>query len=578
MQENPLPRAQLRHLTRHFFGRFFDTEVFADPNDEMHHLFVQVLALLVTPGLLKTVVSITRYSALAWFPIANRDRAVLIDVHFFLCLSMILTGFITVFEWDALFPDQKDFHNLSPLPIEPKTLFFAKVIALSLFVVLFHIAINGIPTLLFPGVVLVASFRRGTAGFMIPPGEQLRYVIAHASSLFLSTLFVFTSFIAVRAALILICPLKLVRAVSRYTQLAMIVLLVCAIFSGGDAYRLIMENNGLIRLLPPFWFLGLYETLIGHHGFVIGSLAKTACGAVAVSGIVSVVTYTISYRSFMQKGFQSAGIASYPVSGLRKVWSRALHRILLRKPLERASFHFVAQTAFRRQEHLFYWGSFVAVGIAFIYSDLASITASYLSVSSRYLNMMLSFPLIASFFILVGLRFVFSVPADLSANWIFKIIDKRKLETSRGGIHKFMLCVVYIPLLMLFTPFYLMIWDVQAVASHVLYVSILSLILVEVLLLRFTKLPFTCSYLPGKTNIQLWLPVYVLVCYLYTYGTTVLELWVLEDVWKYAVFVIISGIVFFRLNRYRALFLKENSAIRFEEDPAVHLNILSIEG
>jgi hypothetical protein len=246
--------------------------------------------------------------------------------------------------------------------------------------------------------------------------------------------------------------------------------------------------------------------------------------------------------------------------------------------MERASFHFVAQTVFRRQEHLFYWSSFVAVGIAFIYSDLIAITGDYLSVSPQYLNMMLSFPLIVSFFILVGLRFVFSVPADLNANWIFQILDRRKLVGSYSGVHKFMLCVIIIPLLLVFAPFYLMMWDIHVVFCHILYVSMLSLILIELLLMRFEKLPFTCSYHPGRARIQLWLPVYVLICYFYSYGMTVLEQWVLDDLKRCAIFLSVSIVIYLVLNRYRVLFLKRNGAIRFAEQPLVQLNILNIEG
>jgi len=529
------------------------------------------------PGLLKVFLSITKYSYLAWFPVANRDRAVLVDAHFFLSLSMFLTGFITVFEWDALFPDHKDYCNLVPLPIKSNIIFAAKLIALSLFVVLFHIAINGIPTLLFPSIVLVKSFIPGTAGWMISPGETLRYFASHAISLFLSTLFIFTSLLTICAAVRLILPAKLVRIASRSVQLALILILLCAFFSGGNADQLINKGNRIIYWLAPFWFLGLYEALIGHHSAVINGLAQMASTAVAVSSLLSVIAYTISYQSSMQKGFQSAGIASYPVTRIKNIWTRVLHKTLLKKSIERASFHFIAQTAFRRNEHMLYWGSFVAVGLAFIFADACTIKSGYTADSAPHLTMLLSFPLIMSFFILVGLRFIFTVPADLHANWIFKITEKQGLGKVYGGVFKFMLCAIFIPLLIVFTPYYMMIWDFRMVVAHIIYAAILSLILIQLLLLHFMKLPFTCSYLPGKANIILLWPVYVCACYLYTYGMTFLERWVIADAKRCVVFVIISGIALWGLKRHHALFLERNDAIRFEEEPASHLNILTID-
>src|SRR5512138_2358580 len=102
MTEDSQSRIQCLHLIRHFFGRFFDSEFLATLHTDMHILLIQILALLVMPGLLKTFLSIIRYSALAHGPIGLRDQAALMDAHFFICISMILTGFVTVFEWDAL--------------------------------------------------------------------------------------------------------------------------------------------------------------------------------------------------------------------------------------------------------------------------------------------------------------------------------------------------------------------------------------------------------------------------------------------------------------------------------------------
>jgi hypothetical protein len=509
---------------------------------------------------------------------AFRDQAVLIDEYFFLCLSMVLTGFVTVFEWDSLFPDQKEFYNLTPLPIKPYIIFFAKMIALLLFVVLFNVAINALPALMFPSVVLTKSSTPGTAGFIISNYEVTMYHIGHAMGVFLSSLFVFTILIASRALFLLIIPAKMVRTVSRYMQLALILVFLCALFSNVNADRLIMEGNAAIYFLPPFWFLGLYEVLIGHHNGVFNTLAMMAWMGVAIACFISILTYAISYRLSMQKGFQSAGLASYPVSGIGKIWTRILHKTFLRGSMERASFHFISQTVFRRQDHMLYWGSFIAVGIASICVECYAIRSGYRLDLAHHPLVLLSFPLIMSFFLLIGLRHAFSVPADLNANWVFKVIDKPRLERAHGGAHKFMVCAVNIPFLIIFVPFYLMIWGPRLVFLHLTYVSVLSLILIEVLLLTFEKLPFTCSYIPGKANIILRWPAYVLACALYSFGMAGLARWILQDIKAYITFVLIAGVVIIGLSRYRSSFLRGINAIQFEEEPEKVVNVLTIEG
>lgn len=572
--QDSLAQRQLPQLTKHFFRRFFDSEMFATPHADMHLLFVQILALLVMPGVLKTFGSILRYSVLAWLPIANRNQAVLIDTYSFLVLSMILTGFITVFEWDALFPDDKDIYNLTPLPIKPRTLYFAKVITLSRFIAFVNLAINGVSTLLFPSIVLSASLKPGTAGWHIPTYHAITYTAAHAISLFLGSVFVFSLMIAIRALFTLLFPIRLLRAASRYMQLALILMLLRAFLTDIQPDRMIMEKNALIYWLPTFWFLGLYEVMVGHHGVIISTLARIACAAVLLSSFLSILGYITSYRASMQKGFQSSGIASRPVSGIRKACSWILHKTILRRSIERASFHFVAQTVFRRREHFLYCGSFVMVGVAIIYSIWSNLSHD----PTRHLTLLLSFPLIVSFFILVGLRFAFSVPADLNANWIFKIINKQKLEKSYGGIQTFMFGAANVPLLLVFAPYYLTILEFRMVAMHVLFASIISLILIKLLLFRFEKLPFACSYLPGRANIKALWPVYLLGFAVYSFGTTALELWMLQGTKAYFTFVFIAGVGIIGLSRFRSAFLKGIKAIQFEDEPEQVVNALTIEG
>jgi hypothetical protein len=575
MADTSLSRKQRLYLVRHFFGRFFDSEVLSLIQTEMHILFIQILALLALPGLLKTFLSITKYVMLAHGTIAERDQAALIDAHFFICLSMILTGFVTVFEWDALFPDKKDFYNLAPLPINPKTIFFAKLAALSLFILLFNIATNGVPAWFFPGEVLTTSRIPGQAGYHIPFGAVFKYQLAHGASLFLSSLFVFTSFLAIRALILFIFPVKLVRTVSRSAQLFLLLILLCSLFS--FPVHLILQNNFMIRLMPPFWFLGLYETLIGHHSLMLNSLAQTAYTAVFVSVMASLIGYTLSYQCSMQKGFQSEGSATYAFSAVKRLLSRLLQKTILTRSIERASFHFIAQTVFRRQEQMLYWGSFIAVGIALISWDLNNIRNSRFTEISQHLPVLLSFPLIMSFFILVGLRFAFSIPADLHANWVFQTVQKQALKKAYGGVYKFTVLSIMLPLIALMTPLYLMILNPGLVFLHIIYVALLSLLLMEILLFQFIKIPFTCSYLPGKANLKLWWPAYVIACYIFSYSTTTLEQWMFRDMRRYVLFLAIALIAFLRLNHFRRRHLETMREIRFEEQPPDAITLLTIE-
>ena len=59
-------------------------------------------------------------------------------------------GFVMVFEWDALFPDRKDYLILTPLPLSGNAIFAGKTLALLLFLGLFALDANFFCTLLAP--------------------------------------------------------------------------------------------------------------------------------------------------------------------------------------------------------------------------------------------------------------------------------------------------------------------------------------------------------------------------------------------------------------------------------------------
>src|ERR1017187_7699760 len=79
-----------------------------------------------------------------------RDLASLGEKEFFICFSMTVMGLVTVIEWEMLFPDRRDYANLTPLPIRLRTMFGAKIAALLAFLTIFSVAINAFSPVMFP--------------------------------------------------------------------------------------------------------------------------------------------------------------------------------------------------------------------------------------------------------------------------------------------------------------------------------------------------------------------------------------------------------------------------------------------
>jgi len=114
-------------LVRHFFGRFFDNEIVSQTGD-MRTNVVQAMGLVATPGLMIPFYMIpqqTRFNN----PFANQ-WILLSDYYFFILYSMVIMGLVMVFQWDALFPDRRDYIILTPLPLSSNSIFDNEVPAI----------------------------------------------------------------------------------------------------------------------------------------------------------------------------------------------------------------------------------------------------------------------------------------------------------------------------------------------------------------------------------------------------------------------------------------------------------------
>ena len=106
-------------------------------------------------------------------------------------------------------------------------------------------------------------------------------------------------------------------------------------------------------------------------------------------------------------------------------------------------------------------------------------------------------------FWVAGTRAVFALPVELRANWIFRVIPIGGApECLRAG-RRTLLTLSVVPLCALAAAVYLWLGPWLAVAEHLLVLALLGVILCEACLQNFRKVPFTCSYLPGKSRLHM---------------------------------------------------------------------------
>ena len=564
--------SQFRELARHFFSRFFDNDLVAINSDEadMRATVVNILAILAAPGMLLPFLFLSKYVKLQDAPMYVRDLASLGEKEFFICFSMTVMGLVTVIEWEMLFPDRRDYANLTPLPIRLRTMFGAKIAALLAFLTLFSVTINAFSPIMFPAVVI----QKGSVLSVIP------FARCHIVSILAANTFVFFLCVAVQGILMNVLGYRLFRRVSPYVQFGLVALLILMFLLSA---RIVSElqpgaaiNPAAVYAFPPLWFLGLYQTQLGWTNPVFRELAATARMAVGWTTAGALALYLLSYKRHVTRSLESADEFSTVPSALDRFGGRILDRFVVRDGLQQAAFYFIWKTLTRSRRHKLLFAAYVAVGCALIFEGLAVLVArGGNSWMYHPIPELLPALLILAFFILCGMRHVFTVPAELRANWVFQVSDRGEARRCLAGVKKAMIVLGIVPLFAVLLPLHVLFWGWRTATLHMLFCAVVSWLLVEVLLVNFEKFPFTCSYLPGKANLKVSWPLYLFGFTTYVSVFLTVEYWMMQRplrfAWLAAMVVIVRAALF--IYRWR---VGHDVALVFDEQPEPLVRTLNL--
>jgi hypothetical protein len=165
-----------------------------------------------------------------------------------------------------------------------------------------------------------------------------------------------------------------------------------------------------------------------------------------------------------------------------------------------------------------------------------------------------------------GLRGVFSLPISLQANWVLRITQLQGTKHYFAATRLALLLFGVAPVLLVAALLALNFRPWQHVAQHLVILALLGCLLVEFGLYKFDKVPFTCSFLPGKTNIQVVFWGFAFITSIFGIWSALYEQSALHDPSKYASMsgVLLAGIVALgTVNRLRA----KDAVLYFEEVP-----------
>jgi hypothetical protein len=407
---------QFEILVRHLFYRFLHNELLTSDDDETKRV-MQISCAIALPGLLVALFLFPAYHAFPPYPVHRPFWAQAGDHYFYVMYSFVVMGVATVYEWDLLFPDLVDVFVLSIQPIAARHLFFARVLALAIFL----------------GLVLAGTSILGIL-FMPLVAEQpnpLRHLLAHSAAVFASGMFAATAFLALQGILLNIVGEHIVRRITPLLQGASIMLLLAILLLdptiSSSLEPLLTSGAPVVRFFPPFWFLGIYERiLIGPSApAVFHELASIGCYALLLMLACTLLTYPLAYRRRVRQLIEG-GRAIAAQNRTAAPIQRVLHATVLRVPAQRAIFHFISQTILRAQRQRVMLAMYGGLGIALALSDML-----VLRVGGGYIRPVLqpngirSAVLIIVFLTVAGLRSVLANPIDHRGAWLFRVIIGR---------------------------------------------------------------------------------------------------------------------------------------------------------
>lgn len=561
----PMARLQFRILYREFLFRLVDREVLSPQEEDSSRLLGRFAAILILLSLPFTLAVLQLDSRQLTY------QALLISAwsteHALIATTMLLVGVFTVLSWDSAFPDRRDVLVLAPLPVRPSTMFLSKVAslasALSLTVVIFNAA---------PGLLFLLTMAPTNSGFleMIFSSVLYRLFAAYWITMFAAGTFILCGVLSVQGIAALL-PRGVFLRISAFLQVAALCLFVAVYFfepalTAPEAFAS-TRNQRLLACLPSYWFLGLFQQLSGSLDGVarpaLATLASRAWIGVGLASTGAGTAFLLSYFHTIRKIVEQPDIVPA---------ARRLGRLpRIGNSIETAITHFAIRTLLRSRQHrvilAFYAGIGFAITILFMRTPFVQKLAA--ASASRYWQQV-SLPLLASSFVMtlfwvLGIRVVLALPMELRANWIFRVTQGRRAADYFAANRRAMYVLALTPVLSGWAAVFLSLWPWRPAVEHLVVLALLGITAAEIGLGSLHKIPFACSYLPGKSNLHMTFSLCLMWGLTATYWSAEFERRALSDGAKYA-WVLAVLCIAVACARWRAVRANSDMELRFEEE------------
>jgi hypothetical protein len=518
---SPAGQKQFKLLVRHLLDRFFNNEI-VSVDGETLPLIMTVAWAIALPTLIATIFLFPAYHGFPPKPPTPPFWGRVADHYGFVMYAWVVMGAITVFEWDLLVPNVLDVFVLSVLPIGERRLLLARVAAIVIFLGLFLFGTSSLGIIFFP--------------LATEPADVPRAYAAHFFAVTAAGLCAASLFLALQGLLISLLGARLFRAISSFLQSLVVMVLSIVLFLFPVIARsleaLIQSGNTAVRWFPPFWFLGVYESISAGPSALpaFTQLAHTGYEVTGWMMVLAIVTYPLAYARSTRQAVEGS-IAPNIRSLLVPPANRVLHATLVRTPPRRAVHHFISQTLFRSQRHRLYLAMYAGVGIALacVWIIALRVEGDHIRIAISTTGIRLAVPAIA-FWIVAGLCTSLLSPADPAGSWVFRLIHGRAssdhLSASKLWVLLWAMTMTLGAVAVLQVISYPQLGAPRELITQVVVAAGICLLLTDAFSLQTATIPFTEARVPRNTDLAFILLRYIVFFPALVIATVNYEWWI----------------------------------------------------
>jgi hypothetical protein len=505
-------------LVRAFFGQFFASESVTSEM-QLHKAMVGPLALLITPAVLAPfqLISAFEMAAIRFPQLLEGMTRVIATI--FITYSMVSIGVIAAVMWDSLSFDRRDAMVLGPLPLRSGTVVSAKVAALGLLLLVAAVSMN----------LPMAALFSMTAGNHKSAVGVLRHFVAHMATTLCAATFVFCLLVTLRALIGSVAGRRVVvasilRFVLFSAMLCFIIFVPVAfnISPGGRRRPAELHMMGIPPWSPTNWFLGLYEWIRGSDTAAESAASARQAVMFTAAMVGAAITMTIAgYRRQLQ-------LALTPSASTGRLGSARIPRAIawlfvFRDRIATSISRFILTTLARSSPQQVTIAINAAIGLTIVVGALLRAKGDITQLM-RPRTAVLWIPLMLTYWVAVGLRASFFVPAELPAAWSFRF-NAPVRSTAYWSAVRASAIGFLLPLALLFDAPLTFLIGARAAAWHALVVAAVVLVLGETIALTVDFVPFTRPYEPGHAKLRTRWPLYLIGLFLFALWPARAAMW-----------------------------------------------------